>query len=310
MNNILRITSDQLVSSTIFHANTNHKITVLLTKCSRLRRIYQFVDRGDVEVSASKEKDLLRLLPRYCKGLSLYKEAKWRDAFATFSKASEFYPADFVCRVYLHRCNELMRLEAVPHPQWNGIYLDLPDVMKAHLLQNSDTVAKVTNTLGSVIKMVKLSKAAKGRIEKKAMMEAAEAAKRDSRLDQARRSTLMLKNIGSMRDFLSATKDSGRIGSDSDSGESYSSDDSDDIHHEHEEESDDEMDSEHDEFQFAKSTRSNRVPSASFDSIVTEESLSARQNRVTKSPATVVRQATRPAGKSPYSSRRRATNIR
>ena len=61
------------------------------------------------------------LLVHYNKGLTLYKERKFEEAKASFTKALEISPSDGPSLMYIKRCKEF--IENPPPVDWDGVYI-------------------------------------------------------------------------------------------------------------------------------------------------------------------------------------------
>jgi tetratricopeptide (TPR) repeat protein len=60
------------------------------------------------------------MLSYYNKGLGLYKEMKFIEALKSFKKALEYEPEDGPTKLYISRCEELIKNP--PPPDWDGVF--------------------------------------------------------------------------------------------------------------------------------------------------------------------------------------------
>ncbi|MBU1076317.1 MAG: tetratricopeptide repeat protein [Spirochaetes bacterium] len=64
--------------------------------------------------------ELKNLLEHYNKGLTLYRERKFKDALQSFKKALEVRPEDGPSKVYIERCEVLIK--DPPPANWDGVF--------------------------------------------------------------------------------------------------------------------------------------------------------------------------------------------
>jgi tetratricopeptide (TPR) repeat protein len=60
------------------------------------------------------------MLSNYNKGLDLYKRMKFEEALKSFKKALQFEPDDGPTKLYISRCEELIK--DPPPPDWDGVF--------------------------------------------------------------------------------------------------------------------------------------------------------------------------------------------
>ncbi len=63
---------------------------------------------------------LKKLLDNYNKGLSLYREKKFKEAVTSFKKGLEAKPDDGPCQIYIERCE--MFIKTPPDVNWDGVF--------------------------------------------------------------------------------------------------------------------------------------------------------------------------------------------
>jgi len=60
------------------------------------------------------------MLSYYNKGLDLYKRMKFEEALKSFEKALQFEPGDGPTKLYISRCEELIKVP--PPADWDGVF--------------------------------------------------------------------------------------------------------------------------------------------------------------------------------------------
>ena len=66
------------------------------------------------------DKKIKELLGFYNSGLGLYKERKFKGALKEFKKALELKPGDGPSKLYIERCEILIK--EPPPPDWDGVF--------------------------------------------------------------------------------------------------------------------------------------------------------------------------------------------
>ena len=65
--------------------------------------------------------ELKNLLEYYNKGLSLYRERKFKEARKSFNKVLEVKPEDGPSELYIERCD--MLIKTPPPADWDGVFI-------------------------------------------------------------------------------------------------------------------------------------------------------------------------------------------